>query len=170
MAWGIFGSLANVIGATGLAISAGSAFLSYQEGQERNTALNKQADARNRANEAQKRQNALRLNRERRKTVREARIKRASAVSNAMAQNAQGSVSGGFGSVISQASNNLAFLNQSNIFAQQGTQALSEAASFGSKATQASSNLALYKSFTNMGGSIFNKREGISSISRSIFT
>ena len=166
---GFFSSISNIIGAVGLATTVAGAFLSFKESKARNASLDGMIAARNKAAGEQRKQNQLRLARERRKTIREARIVRARAVSAATVQGASGSVRGGFGSVVSQASNNLAFLHKSNIFAERGSQFLKEAADFGSLATSQAGNIANFNALSNFGSTIFNKREELSSISRTIF-
>ena len=165
----LFSSGSNLIGVAGLALAAGSAFLGNKEAKARNSSLEKATEARNQAAQEQRKQNSLRLRREKRKSIRESRILRAQAVSRATTQNAQGSVSGAFGSIQSQLGGNLEFLRQSTIFANAGSSFLAESAAFGSQATQQTGNIATLKSITSAGISIFNKREALQTVGSTIF-
>ena len=157
----LFGSILGIIG---IGLSAVSTIFQFQAGKERSKALDRAAEANNRAEAEQRKQNNLRLFRQKRETIRQARIARARAVSAATIRGASGSVRGGFGSITSQASSNINFLNRSTAFANQGSIFRAEAASFKSQAAQAGSRVSLFSGLASLGGTIFSNREGVESI------
>jgi len=154
----------SFFGWASLAAQAYGAYSSYKAGKKQQTALADMVSAQNRAKDLQIKQNNLRMIREKRRTIREARIKRAQAMSAATIQGAAGAGSsafGGIGSIKTQGTSNLNFLQQSGIFANQGTQELKTAALFGSQATKYAGQAATYKGLQSMGQSIFTNRKDI---------
>jgi len=156
-----FSSAPAVIGAVGLAAAATTTFLGYKESKQRNKALDRAAEARNKAVGEQRKQNTLRLIRQKRETIRQARIARARAVSAATAQGAAGSVRGGFGSIFTQAGSNIGFLEQSTMFANQGSLFRAEVTGYATEATQHGTNASIFSGLTNISGTIFKNREDI---------
>jgi hypothetical protein len=101
------------------------------------------------------------------KVIREGRIKRAAAVSNAQAQGALtvgGSARGGFGSLISQTSANLGFLAQLGSIVDEQNIFFRQAAMFGDEARRAGEKQSLFRGIGSFGSSIFKSRADIADI------
>jgi len=154
----------NILGFIGLALGGIGVIGGLFAGQDRNEALDNMAASRNRANEIEKRKQALSSRRQALQTVREARIKRATAISRATTQGALGSVRGAFGSLQSQAGGNFLFQNQFASFTSQQNTFLQNASIFGTAATKAGTDQALFGSIGKIGGSIFSNRNQIASL------
>jgi len=152
----------NILGVIGLGLSVVSAVGGFLAAKDRSKALDNLADQRNRAAELETKKNAVRERREKFKLVRDARIKRARAVSNATVQGASGSVRGGFGSIISQTSSGLQYINQLTSLTGQQNIFNNNAAAFGRQATQASEKAGIFSAVGSVGGTIFNNRADIS--------
>jgi len=164
-------SLSTILGAASMAAQAYGTYSSYKAGKKQQSALADMVSAQNRAKDMQIKQNNLRLMREKRRTIRESRIKRAQAMSAAVTQGAAASGSsafGGIGSIMSQGTSNLNFLQQSSIFANQGTQELKTAAMFGGQAQRFGTQAALSQSIVGAGQSIFKNRKGINSVFQNV--
>ena len=155
----------NILGFMGLALGAVGLVGSFSASEDRSDALDRMADARNKANEIERRKQTLSLRRQRLQTIREARIKGAKQVSRAVAQGAfGGSFRGALGSTQSQAGGNFLFQNQFTSFTSQQNEFLRQSSIFGTQARQAGERNAMYGSFASFGGSIFKSREDIGSI------
>ena len=162
----------NILGFMGLALGAVGLVGSFSASEDRSDALDRMADARNKANEIERRKQTLSLRRQRLQTIREARIKGAKQVSRAVAQGAfggsqtigQSSFRGALGSTQSQAGGNFLFQNQFTSFTSQQNEFLRQSSIFGTQARQAGERNAMYGSFASFGGSIFKNREDIGSI------
>tara|TARA_R110000803_G_scaffold164889_1_gene228518 strand:- start:6339 stop:6818 length:480 start_codon:yes stop_codon:yes gene_type:complete len=154
----------NILGFLGLGLAAVSAIGSFSAASDRSEALDKQADQRRRAQELEDKKNVVKANRERMSLVREARIKRAAAVSNATFQGAQGSVRGAFGSTLSQSNSGLQYINQmmsltgeQNIFFNRSSQFALEARAAGERAS-------IFKGVGGIGSTIFKQRDDIAGL------
>lgn len=154
----------SILGIVGLGISAVGLVGSYNAGNERSDALDRQAEARQKSNELSKQKQTLQTRRQKVQIIRETRIKRAGAVSNAQAQNAQGSVSGGFGSIQTQGGSQQAFLNRFTNLTGLQNSALKESAMFGLDARRAGETANIFASASNVGLSIFNQRTNIAGL------
>jgi hypothetical protein len=154
-------SLSNILGFVGLAATTIGVVGTYFKSEERSEALDGVAESRRKANEVEQLKQNLRDRRERISTVREARIKRATAVSRATAQNAQGSVRGAFGSLVSQGSSQIGFLNQFSNMTGQQTEYLRQASVFGLQARYAGEEANIFSGVGSIGATIFDKREKI---------
>jgi len=157
----MFGSILGVIG---LGLGIVGAVGGFLAANDRSDALDNLAEQRNRANEIEKQKNATRARRERLQLVREARIKRSAAVANATIQGAQGSVVGGFGSIISQGNSGLQYINQMMTMTDQQNIFLNRASQFALQARKAGEKASLFSGIGKLGGTIFSQREEIASI------
>jgi|DEB0MinimDraft_3_1074331.scaffolds.fasta_scaffold00273_4 hypothetical protein len=157
----MFGSILGVIG---LGLGIVGAVGGFLAANDRSDALDNLAEQRNRANEIEKQKNATRARRERLQLVREARIKRSAAVANATIQGAQGSVVGGFGSIISQGNSGLQYINQMMTMTDQQNIFLNRASQFALQARKAGEKASLFSGIGKLGGTIFSEREEIASI------
>jgi len=157
----MFGSILGVIG---LGLGIVGAVGGFLAANDRSDALDNLAEQRNRANEIEKQKNATKARRERLQLVREARIKRSAAVANATIQGAQGSVVGGFGSIISQGNSGLQYINQMMTMTDQQNIFLNRASQFALQARKAGEKASLFSGIGKLGGTIFSEREEIASI------
>jgi hypothetical protein len=157
----MFGSILGVIG---LGLGIVGAVGGFLAANDRSDALDNLAEQRNRANEIEKQKNATKARRERLQLVREARIKRSAAVANATIQGAQGSVVGGFGSIISQGNSGLQYINQMMTMTDQQNIFLNRASQFALQARKAGEKASLFSGIGKLGGTIFSQREEIASI------
>jgi len=161
MSWG------SILGFIGLAVAAVGAVGSFFAGKDRADALNNLASSRRSAQALEERKNSVRQRRERMKVIREGRIKRAAAVSNAQAQGALtvgGSARGGFGSLISQTSANLGYLAQLGSIVDEQNIFFRQAAMFGDEARRAGEKQSLFRGIGSFGSSIFKSRADIADI------
>jgi hypothetical protein len=154
----------SILGFIGLVAGIGGLIGGFFAGQERSSALDRMAEARNRANEIERRKQSLSSRRLKLQTIREARIKRATAVSRATAQGASGSVRGAFGSIQSQAGGNFVFQNAFTGLVAKQNMFLSQSSIFGLEARKAGEMQNLFGAFAGFGGTIFSNRKDIASI------
>jgi len=161
----MFGS---ILGFIGLAIGVVGAVGSFFAAKDRASALDNLAAERRKAQALQERKFSVQQRRERIQLTREARIKRAAAVSAATTQGALagsgGSVRGGFGSIISQQSSALGYLNQLGSITDQQNIFFRNAAAFGDQARRAGERAALFQGIGSLGGTIFGNRADIASL------
>ena len=162
-----FGSILGIIG---IGISAVSTFMGYKASKDRTEALNQQAEEQNKVRALELKKQKIRARREKFKLIREARIKRSSAIAAATFQGAQGSVRGGFGSIISQQSSGLQYLNQAASLTGQQNIFYGRAAMFASRARDAGTRLNTWNAVGKVGGSIFTNRSQFSDMYQTIFS
>tara|TARA_R110000803_G_scaffold209580_1_gene279491 strand:+ start:54 stop:533 length:480 start_codon:yes stop_codon:yes gene_type:complete len=156
----------NILGFLGLAAAGIGVVGSFLSSNNRSEALDNQAEQMRRAQSLEKTKNNVKEKRERMKLVREARIKRASAVAAATFQGAQGSVRGGFGSIVSQSLSSLQYLNTLSSLTGQQSIFYNEANRYALKARSAGEQASIFKGATTLGSTIFNKREDIAGFIR----
>jgi hypothetical protein len=154
----------SILGFIGLAVGIGGLIGGFFAGQERSSALDRMAEARNRANEIERRKQTLSLRRQRLQTIREARIKRATAVSRATAQGASGSVRGAFGSIQSQAGGNFLFSSDFAFLTNQQNRFFAQASIFGTEARKAGELATIFGAVSKIGGTIFDRRDRIAGL------
>ena len=160
----------SILGIIGIGLGAIGLFGSYKAGKDRSEALDRQAAEQNKVRELELQKSQIRERRERFTLIREARIKRATAIANATVQNAQGSVRGGFGSIISQQSSGLQYLNQAASLTGQQNIFYGRAAMFASRARDAGTRLNTWNAVGKVGGSIFTNRSQFSDMYQTIFS
>jgi hypothetical protein len=148
------------IGAAVAAIGIGGSFLASRD---RDDALDKAVEARNEANRLERKRQQVQLKREKIRVIRDTRIKRGKAVSAATAQGAQGSVRGGFGSIISQGSTNVGTLGQLNAITQLQNKAYDLSTIFQTEARHHGTSAANFQGLANLGTTIFDRRTEIPS-------
>jgi hypothetical protein len=138
-----------VIAGIGLAISAGSAYMTHK-------AQKKAAKMQKRAAAAQRAQDNMRAARERREAIRNARIASASVAQGAANEGVFGASGtlGGLGSIQSQLNQNLSFLDGQNRLADQASVALG-------KANEANMKAQTWNSVGNFGMAMFSNASGI---------
>jgi hypothetical protein len=148
----------SILGIIGIGLGIIGIGGSYFAGKDQQKALDRQAAEQNKVRELEFQKQAVRERREKFKLIREARIKRAAAIAAASFQGAQGSVRGGFGSIISQQSSGLQFINQAVSLTGQQNIFYNNAAMFASRARDAGTRQAIFDGATKMGSSIFSNR------------
>tara|TARA_R110002020_G_scaffold157819_4_gene340811 strand:- start:2264 stop:2743 length:480 start_codon:yes stop_codon:yes gene_type:complete len=153
--------LGNILGFIGIGLGIVSTFMGFSAAKDRSEALNRQAEQRNKVRELEMRKQAIRERREKFSLIREARIKRAAAVAAATVQGAQGSVRGGFGSIISQQSSGLQYINQAVSLTGQQNIFYNRAAMFATQARDAGTRMATWQGVGKMGSSIFQNRSDV---------
>jgi len=156
--------LGSILGIIGIGISAVSTFMGYKASKDRTEALNRQAEEQNKVRELELKKQKIRARREKFKLIREARIKRSAALAAATFQGAQGSVRGGFGSIISQQSSGLKLINQAVSIADQQNIFYNRAAMFATQARDAGTQQAMWQGMGKLGGTIFSNRTDIADI------
>ena len=155
----------SLFGIIGLGISAYSGYKSYQASERQADAMESANEARNKVALLQRKRNNLQENRERLRVVRDARIKRGKAFAAATRQGgALGSARGGIGSIISQGSAGLKSLNQFAGLTRLQNQYYDTATFFGNKAAAYGTSASTYKGLTNLGLTIFDRRDDIPSV------
>ena len=156
--------LGSILGIIGIGITAVSTFMGFRAAEDRADALNRQAEEQNRVRELELKKQKIKARREKFKLIREARIKRAAAVAAASFQGAQGSVRGGFGSILSQQSSGLQYINQAVSIADQQNIFYNRAAMFATQARAAGTNMAMWQGIGKLGSTIFSNRTDIADI------
>ena len=151
---GIAGLIGSAVGLIGGAVQS----------DNRSSALDSAAASRNRSNEIEKQKQVLQNRRQRVQTVREARIKRARSVSVAQSQNAQGSVRGAFGSIISQANSNQQFASMFQGLTGLQNTALFESSQYRLQARQYGESANLFSSVGGVSASIFSNNRKIAGL------
>lgn len=156
--------LGSIIGFVGLGLSLLGVVGQYMALDDRSDALDRAAAERQKANELAKRKQAIQKRRESLAVAREARIKRARALSMATTKGAAGSVRGGFGSFISQGSAQTQFLNQYTGLTSQQNAFLAQSSLFSQKAREAGETATIFGSIGGLGGSIFDRRKELATL------
>lgn len=148
----------SILGFVGLALGAVGVIGSFLSAQDRSEALDDYAEQRNRAQKLEREKNRIRARREKMQLIREARIKRAAAVAAATVQGARGSVRGGFGSIISQSSSRLGYLNTLMAYTERQNIFLDRASQFALEARHAGERASMFGGIGKLGGTIFGLR------------
>jgi len=140
------GAVASVVGTVG-------SFMASSKAAENQQEANRQ---RAKASQLLQKKNNLEVRRQKMQTIRQGRIARGKAVSVAQAQTAQGSISGGVGSIQSQTLGNYTALSKMGDFTQAAVAANMQATVFGNKAVGYQNRADIFTGVSNIGGNIFS--------------
>jgi hypothetical protein len=153
----------SILGVIGLGLAVGGTIFNLVQQSKAADLQEEAAAAQRRSLELQQKKNKLEVRRQKIQLIRETRIKRASAVSRAEAQTGGfgGSIQGGVGSIISQGSSGLGFLNQANSFTIAARKELAQSTIFNNQAVQLRNQGAIGQGIASIGGTIFNRREDL---------
>ena len=151
----------SILGWVGLGISAVSAVGNFIAAKGQSDALDNLANERRKAQDLEIKKNNIRERRERLRIVRDARIKRAAAISAATVQGAQGSVRGAFGSFISQLGSGTQYINQLSRITSEQNSIFDTATAYAAQARKYGERASIFQGIGNVGATIFNNREDI---------
>lgn len=146
-----------------LAVSAGSAVMSYESQQDAADAAEQQATAQKESLRAQQKMADVEAQRQRIQQVRESRIRRAQILASSgntgLGVGTSG-VSGSVSSVGSQAASNIGMINQTQTFAAEASAANQRAADAASRGARAQATAAQWQSIGGFSQSIFKDLGG----------
>jgi hypothetical protein len=160
MNWG------NILGFIGLAAGVIGVAGSFFASNARSDALDKVAEQRRQSNQLAIRKQKIQKRRQQQQIIREARIKRAGAVARAQTQTGgtRGSLRGGLGSYISQASAQQGFVNQFTAITADQNAFLRQASIFSLEAREHGETANIFGSVRDFGSTIFSNRTQIASL------
>ena len=163
-------ALQGIIAGLGFLLSGYSAYKNIQLGKEQASINRRRVGIENQGIELQQRRDQVKARRLRLTSVREGRLKRARAVSNASQSNAQGSTQGGFGSIVSQTNATLQYGFQSNQLGFQANNLFAQAAQLKGQEASLIGSQNTYQSFASAGANIFQNSKQLAKLGKSIFS
>ncbi len=161
-----FGTL---LAAGSLLLSAGATAAGIYQSNKAAKASTKAAEARERANKLLQKKNDLAVRRQTISLIREGRIKRAKAISNAQAQNVVGSgIQGGAGSFITQTASGFNYLQRAQSLTFAARNEMGQATIFGNQGVQAQNLGNIFNSVASFSGTIFDNRVGVTKLAKQL--
>jgi hypothetical protein len=163
-------SWSNILGVIGLGLAVGGTIFSMVQQGKAADVSERATDAQRRALSLQQKKSNLAVRRQKLQTIREGRIQRASAISRAQGQTGgvAGSLRGGLGSIITQTSSNLGYLNQAQALTISSRAELAQSTIFSNQAVSLNNQAAIGRGFASIGGSIFSSRDDLSKLTRQV--